>query len=474
MAIIKNPLTLVKQEGGGQTQGEYFARVIDYDGTVLKEEWLNNGDNFELPTPPTHTGLVFDGWQSNELLTETTNNGITTYNVIVSNDIMAGALYYTQSDLDEFDIELTPYTGLTVEFYVSGSKSVDWGDGSTETSTSNGYKSHTYINYGEYTIKSNDFSTGVAPFNVLDVATNTNANNYVLKHIRYSKNRTHVQTLINNINLEDFTISSSILDLTFTGFRYNSKLKCSMLPASGQATVSYNAFNIVVPYGTIQASGQNNFFSVDFVALPKTVTSIGTNFFQNARIRQIKIPNNVTTISNQAFYNSRLKKITLSNSITSISNAAFSGCPELREVNFYANVSSIPTQCFQSCYINKIDFGDNTTITSIGSNAFTAFIGDFVCPQNVTSIGSQAFRYSPLLSFVSSKKLTSIASAAFQSTRQILYFDFSKCEQIPTLASSDVFNSTNDLAKILVPSALYNDWIVATNWSNYASRIVAV
>jgi hypothetical protein len=49
---------VVNVEGaGGETSGEYFVKVIDYDGTILKEAHLDTGDTFTLPTPPSHNGF---------------------------------------------------------------------------------------------------------------------------------------------------------------------------------------------------------------------------------------------------------------------------------------------------------------------------------------------------------------------------------------------------------------------------------
>ena len=50
--------------------------------------------------------------------------------------------------------------------------------------------------------------------------------------------------------------------------------------------------------------------------------------------------------------------------------------------------------------------------------------------------------------------------------------DFSQATAVPTMHNTNTFQNTNNTFKIVVPDALYNDWIVATNWSTYASHIV--
>lgn len=50
--------------------------------------------------------------------------------------------------------------------------------------------------------------------------------------------------------------------------------------------------------------------------------------------------------------------------------------------------------------------------------------------------------------------------------------DFSRHNTVPSLSSSSAFGSNLDNFKIVVPDALYDTWIAATNWSSRASKIV--
>jgi hypothetical protein len=52
------------------------------------------------------------------------------------------------------------------------------------------------------------------------------------------------------------------------------------------------------------------------------------------------------------------------------------------------------------------------------------------------------------------------------------YYDFSQHATIPTLANTDAFSSIPSDCKIIVPDSLYDNWIVATNWSSYVSYII--
>ena len=133
---------------GGSTPSEPSDNTAvifaDYDGNLI-DTWTKDevASKTALPTPPAHTGLVFEGWNwtLEDIQTDTTGQVIT-----------VGPFYHTESGLTEIDIHLDEVTGKTVEFYKllpkSSVSSVDWGDGNTNTE-----KTHTYLNYGDYTIK---------------------------------------------------------------------------------------------------------------------------------------------------------------------------------------------------------------------------------------------------------------------------------------------------------------------------------
>lgn len=54
----------------------------------------------------------------------------------------------------------------------------------------------------------------------------------------------------------------------------------------------------------------------------------------------------------------------------------------------------------------------------------------------------------------------------------LLIADFRKAQQVPTLANASGFSSLNTNMKFVVPDALYDEWVSATNWSTHASRII--
>ena len=79
---------------------------------------------------------------------------------------------------------------------------------------------------------------------------------------------------------------------------------------------------------------------------------------------------------------------------------------------------------------------------------------------------------SSLSSVTIPSSITSIGSDAFNCCYSVAYYDFSNHISIPTLSNINAFNEIPSDCKIIVPDSLYEDWIVANNWSTYASYII--
>ena len=77
--------------------------------------------------------------------------------------------------------------------------------------------------------------------------------------------------------------------------------------------------------------------------IPNSVTSIGSNAFENCRrLTSVTIPNSVTSIGNSAFEGcTGLTSVTIPNSVTSIGRSAFYGCSGLTSVTIPNSVTTI-------------------------------------------------------------------------------------------------------------------------------------
>lgn len=133
--------------------------------------------------------------------------------------------------------------------------------------------------------------------------------------------------------------------------------------------------------------------SLTGVTIPKTVTSIGDEAFEDSGLRSVTIPNSVTSIEDGAFSHCRgLASVTIGNGVASIGNSAFCFCGALRSVAIPNSVTNIGSCAFLECRWLKCVTITNG-VESIGENAFDGCgsLTSVTIPDSVTSIGDEAF-----------------------------------------------------------------------------------
>ena len=186
---------------------------------------------------------------------------------------------------------------------------------------------------------------------------------------------------------------------------------------------------------------------LESVTIPSSVTSIGEwAFYGCSGLTSVTIPNSVTSIGSSAFYgcsgltemtipfvgssasstggfkeifggyiSSSLKSVTLSEGMTSICDYAFSRCSGLESVAIPSSVTSIGKYAFSWCSGLK-SVTIPSSVTSIGECAFRGCSGlkSVTIPGSVTSIWDNAFQScSGLESVTLSEGLRSIGGSAF-------------------------------------------------------------
>lgn len=169
-------------------------------------------------------------------------------------------------------------------------------------------------------------------------------------------------------------------------------------------------------------------------------------------ITKVIIPEGLTNIETSVFYScASLKSVTMPDSVTALASYNFYDCPSLESVEIGNGVKTINNSCIRNC-------AAVTTVT----------IGD-----GATSISSNAIRNCPALtSVVVGKSVASIGTNVFKECPALEVIDFSACEQVPAITSS-TFGTLPDGCQILVPASLFDGWITANYWSNYAGYIVS-
>lgn len=303
--------------GGNIGKGAYNVKVIDYDGTVIAEQKLDDGKSFKLPKAPTHEGLVFQEWVA-------TKNIVDGKIVIDGNDVLIGAIYGTVSGQSEFDIDINSLTGLTVTLNMAGTK--DWGDGTSDTETS-----HTYSEAGQYTIKCN--GTTMTTSSGLFGQLSSSPNKYV-KAIRFD----------------------NISELTNSACAYCDSL--SYVNVSNKIT-------------TIQTSCFNNCY-INQLIIPDSATGINSNVSQYCNNMKDII---MKSSANYAFLNNYgLIKIIISEKSDSIGQGFVANCQSLKKLTIPKNIKTINQQAFNSCTrIIEYDFSKHTEVPTLSNaNAFNA------------------------------------------------------------------------------------------------------
>ena len=347
---IKKPVTLIPENikkdvdiggiigtheggsgGGSIGTGKYIVTVIDYDGTILKEAKLNTGEVFTLPDVPVHDRLVFDEWASS---TPIVNNAVTVEN----NNISIGAIYHTASGAIEVDISLNAATGKTISMnssILTGLTSIDWGDGTVNTTLN-----HTYSDYGEYTIKFygvTAIAKGTSSAGGIFVASYS-AENKSVRRIFYSNSVTSIGSYAHNYCRGIISIS---------------------LP-KGVTTLGENALT--------------GSFLIEGLVLPSSITDIGNYMISNFySMKNIVIPYGFSKLFKYMLYGSSgVRHIAIPSTITSILDYAFINCYVLHSIKFPSGLTSIGGTAFSGCYsAMEYDFTDCKSVPTLGTTAFS-------------------------------------------------------------------------------------------------------
>lgn len=181
----------------------------------------------------------------------------------------------------------------------------------------------------------------------------------------------------------------------------------------------------------------------------KTIALASFNYCLS--LASVVIPNSVTNIENLAFQNcSFLFFVVLPQNITTIGSNLFNTCSAIRTVAIPKLQNSLPYAMFYNCssllYIVIPSFIGNN------SNVFS----------NCTSLSS----------IVLTKETRTISGSTFSNCYGMAFYDLSHHTEVPTLSNTNAFQNIPSDCKIVVPDNLYDEWIVATNWSTYASYII--
>lgn len=338
---------------GTQPANTYSVRFMDYDGTMIKTNYVSSGGTVSAPISPSHQYLTFNSW--NVSLTNVT------YNRLV------GATYNTTDGNSYLFITVNASTGLSpilyLQKYDSSMLTVNWGDGNSGTTTSNTLTSltHTYSAIGDYIITVNcasqySFGNGTNTTQIFGDVYKT-----ILTKIYFGLN---IQTILtstfyNYINLSSVTISSSVTSIGATAFQGCFGLLSISLPTT-ITTVNTGAFqncrnlHYAVFNNNVNSVGSNTFegcFSLDHFKIPTSINTIPVSFLISCySLKDIDVHSGVTTLGLNCFQNCyTLESFVLPSTVTTLQNTVFNVCTNLKDIVIYATTPpSITTTTFNS------------------------------------------------------------------------------------------------------------------------------
>lgn len=162
-----------------------------------------------------------------------------------------------------------------------------------------------------------------------------------------------------------------------------------------------------------------------------------------------------------------------------IGEGAFSECHFLEHVVFTSmfNGSTLYTNTFRQCsslkkvvfdprssrlYLNSYVFSECTTLEEIDLTPFEICISQTYVFMNCYSLRK--------VKLLDCSGWSGIRNYTFIGCKELIVLDLSLCTSIISFSSNAL--TSPQYLKIVVPDALYDEWIAATNWSAYASKII--
>ena len=177
----------------------------------------------------------------------------------------------------------------------------------------------------------------------------------------------------------------------------------------------------------------NKYDTLKEVNLPKTITKIGSNAFNDCKsLTEITLHEGIEYLGNYAFTGSGVTEVALPSTLTS-SGYAFE-YSSVEKASFADGAKNIPSWLFNKCSTLK-DVSIPESVTSIESNAFygCTSLKEVKFPSKLQKIGNSAFENSGLKSVEIPDSVTSLS-----------YDIFANCKRLKTASIGSGVTTIND------------------------------
>lgn len=456
--------------GGGAAVAEKDVNFYDYDGTLIAAYTEDEAKVLkELPTPPEHDGLTFQGW--NHTLDEV-------HQYAEAADV--GALYTTDDGKTKIYIDVGERRDVRLVLAQTLPKSVivDWGDGvskqSWNSTSSTLTFSHTYDSPGSYVITIQvlgecTITLGGGSSWFIDSAQTYNQETTVT--IRRICIGDGVKALAASAfsscyDLETLSIPESVIQIGAEAMKSCRRLKHVTCPPA------------VTSIGTRVFLGCSNLASV---SLGPHIQKFADAFTDCSNLRQVIVTgeydvqeNCVGAFSGCATLQTAIMRTTSPQ--TRYARNMFNGCNCLRKVFFPASVSGLGERAFCLSSLEKFEIPDSVVVDdgTVGHNFYQSYsLRECIMGSGCTVIPRNAFDSCYRLQRIECRgDVTAVSSGAIGYCRSLKTLDLTHCSSVPSLTAA--WYGTPDDLQILVPAALADEWKQATNWVKYADKIIGV
>lgn len=333
------------QTGGGSAPAEAIkekdVNFFDYDGTLIASYTEAEAKALTtLPTPPEHSGLVFQGW--NYTLEEVKANADAA-------DI--GALYTTDDGATRLEIEVLERRDIRVRFSQTKASGVliDWGDGKSERSSGivgQTYALHNYEEPGRYTITltiDDDCNVTLGSYSSYLICIDSlgsNAAQNVLRKLYIGDRVVKIDksAFKNHYALNSVSMNQGITALADECFIYSS-IEFMTIPSGVEA----------IPYSVFAACGR-----LRNVSLPTSVQNLDQySIYQCNALKRLNLKNVTNPQSRAVSSDNAINEIVVNADIAYIPNYFCSDCLGLERVVFLGKVKTFYSGALSGCYSLK-------------------------------------------------------------------------------------------------------------------------
>ncbi|MBN2814989.1 MAG: leucine-rich repeat protein [Bacteroidales bacterium] len=349
-----NKIAQIQTTGG---TGDHLVRFIDFDGTILKEQWVNTGESASPPETPIHDFLIFQEWNHS-------------YDDI-QNTTDIGAIYVTSNGHTYLFIKLTSGTGLTPSLFLKKSNTsilTIYDDITNEILATNSISGNvtitlSFASYGEYRIRiESEGLFGIGHGTSSSGLLSSGAYSIALQKI-------FIGTMVRDLNSYSFYTCNALQIISLS----NSINNC--YSHIFNRCFSLRAVNFPSSVSSFSASIFYLCYSILCVTMPATIINLPTAFFDSCySIAQLNLPASITFLNDYSIrriftiLNFSFPKFT-----TQILSECLKDCYGLRKVILPSTILNIGARTFEYCNSLSTIIIYATNPPTLGTNALNHY-----------------------------------------------------------------------------------------------------